>query len=56
MADRVEVSKSVAYVATGQPNTAQVSKCVAYVVLIPSDEGDTSNRQGHVHTQILRRD
>lgn len=55
MADRIEISKAVAYVATGAPNVAQVSKCVAYVVLIPSDEADTSNKQGHVHTQILRR-
>lgn len=58
MADRVSVPKVVAYSLLGAPeDSAVVTKLVAYVVLEPGDEGpDTSNRQGHVHTQILRRD
>jgi hypothetical protein len=37
-------------------DSAAVSKVVAYLILVPGDSGpDTSNRQGHVHTQIIRR-
>jgi hypothetical protein len=57
MADQAEVTKAVAHVATGQvSDSAAVSKVVAYLILVPGDSGpDTSNRQGHVHTQIIRR-
>jgi hypothetical protein len=56
MADRSEISKAVAYVMIGQPNALKLTKCVAYFVLEPGEDGpDTSNRQGHVHTQIMRR-
>lgn len=57
MADQVEVPKLTQTVTIG-PTAAQavVSKLVVYVLLEPgSDSGDTSNRQGHVHTQIIRR-
>lgn len=54
---QIEVTKSVAYVATGSPaDSATVPKVVAYMVLVPGESGaDDSNKQGHVHPQILRR-
>lgn len=55
MADRASVSKSVAYAVTGNADSAIATKVVAYIVLEPGESADTSNRQGHVHTQILRR-
>ena len=53
---QVEVPKLVSYVVTG-PNSDEISvpKLVMYVIATPSSGGDDSNRQGHVHTQILRR-
>lgn len=50
------VPKLVEYIVIG-PNDDEVSvpKLVMYVVAVPSDAGDDSNRQGHVHTQIVRR-
>lgn len=54
---QVEATKVVAYVATGSTGAeAASSKVVAYMILTPGtiEAGDTS-RQGHVHTQILRR-
>jgi hypothetical protein len=56
MANQVEIPKLVEYVATGVPAAGVgVSKLVMYVVGTPSDAVDTSNRQGHVHTQIITR-
>lgn len=55
MADRASVTKSVAYVMTGNADSVIATKVVAYIVLEPGDSVDTSNKQGHVHTQILRR-
>ena len=54
---QVETTKSVAYVATGPASTDNsVSKVVAYFVLVPGEiVDDGSGRQGHVHTQIVRR-
>lgn len=53
---QAEVPKLLLYAATGsQADKTTVSKLVIYMVMRPSDEGDTSNRQGHVHTQIVRR-
>lgn len=55
MADRASVAKSLAYVVTGQDEAVKVTKVVAYLLLVPGAGEDTSNRQGHVHPQILRR-
>lgn len=54
---QIQASKLVAYAATGSPsNSTSVSKLVAYMILVPGDSGpDTSNRQGHVAQQIIRR-
>ena len=53
---QIEVSKNVAFVALGNL-AADISapKVVAYVILIPGEGEDDSNRQGHVHTQIIKR-
>lgn len=32
-----------------------VTKLVMFVILQPGDSEDTSNKQGHVHTQIFQR-
>lgn len=56
MADRVEVAKVVAYAMTGQTNAVKVTKVVAYLVLEPGESGEAPPTQGHVHTQIFRRD
>lgn len=54
MADQAEVPKLVEYVVIAPPaDSATVSKLVMYVWATPSDAADTSNRQGHVHTQII---
>jgi hypothetical protein len=56
MANQVEVPKIVEYVVPGAPaDSATVPKLVMYVIGSPSDAVDTSNRQGHVHTQIITR-
>ncbi len=57
MADQVEVPKLNQFAAIGVPvDNLAVSKLVVFVLLTPgSGEGDTSNKQGHVHTQIIRR-
>ena len=34
---------------------AAVTKLVMFVVLEPGEGDDSSNKQGHVHTQIIRR-
>lgn len=53
---QVEVTKLNQHVAIGPPaDTIAVPKLVMYVLMIPGDSEDTSNRQGHVHTQIFRR-
>jgi hypothetical protein len=52
---QIEVSKLPAYVVLGTSDELNVSKLVVYVLLEPSDAPDGSNRQGHVHTQIIRR-
>lgn len=56
MANQAEASKSVAYAVTGSASDEiAVSKAVAYIILIPGEGTDDSNRQGHVHSQIFRR-
>lgn len=57
MANQIELSKLVPYAYVGPPaDNASVSKLVMYVWAMPdSDAVDTSNKQGHVHTQIIRR-
>lgn len=57
MADRAQASKVVGYAMTGIDDVSKVSKVVAYLVLEPgtTEDGGGTNRQGHVHTQILRR-
>lgn len=57
MADQVEVPKLVEYVLIEPPaDNVSVPKLVMYVWAVPGgDTGDTSNKQGHVHTQIIRR-
>lgn len=56
MANQVEVSKLVPYALFAPPaDCATVSKLVMYLVAVPSDAGDTSNKQGHVHTRIITR-
>jgi hypothetical protein len=53
MADRAQAPKVVGYALTGAPDTAKVSKCVAYLLVVPSDAPDTSNRQGHCYSRII---
>jgi hypothetical protein len=57
MANQVEVAKLTQHTAIGPPaDNIAVSKLVMFVLLVPGESGpDTSNRQGHVHTQIIRR-
>ena len=56
MAEQIEVPKLVEYIAIGpRDNEMPVTKLVMYVWAVPGDGVDTSNRQGHVHTQIVRR-
>lgn len=55
MANQVETTKLVEYAALGAPVGAVSAKLVMYVIGSPSDAVDTSNRQGHVHTQIIVR-
>lgn len=56
MADRIEVSKATATVALGIADTAQISKIVAYLLLVPgTEDGEPPERQAHVFSQILRR-
>lgn len=54
---QIETTKLVQYVALGAPeDNISVSKLVMYAVLVPGEGGtDDTPRQGHVHTQILRR-
>jgi hypothetical protein len=53
---QAEVPKLVEYVLVGsESDEIAVPKLVMYVLAVPSDAGDDSNRQGHVHTQIVRR-
>lgn len=53
---QVDVSKSVAYSVIGS-NSDEVTapKVVAYMILVPGEIEDDSNRQGHVYSQIIRR-
>lgn len=56
MANQVEVTKLNMPVLTGKADVAEVSKLVMYLLLEPGDSGpDTSNKQGHVQSQIIRR-
>jgi hypothetical protein len=57
MADQVQVPKLTSYVMTRVPaDNVSVTKLVMYAFAVPGDSGpDTTNRQGHVHTQIIRR-
>lgn len=56
MADQAEVSKLVEGVGIGPlADRAVTSKLVMYVLAVPSDAGDDSNRQGHVYSRIIRR-
>lgn len=57
MAAQVEVPKLNQIVAIGALATdAAVGKLVMFVLLEPSsDAGDTSNKQAHVYSRIVRR-
>ena len=56
MANQVELTKLNMFGLTGKADVAEASKLVMYVLLEPGASGpDTSNKQGHVHTQIIRR-
>lgn len=57
MANQVEVTKAVANVVYGPvADSAASAKVVMYLILVPGESGpDTSNRQGHVQSQIIRR-
>ena len=53
---QIEVPKAIAYAVLGNPSdNISVTKVVAYVILVPGEGEDDSNRQGHVHTQIIKR-
>jgi hypothetical protein len=53
---QIQTTKLAAFVATGMQQGVTSPKVVAYVWAVPGDSGpDTSNKQGHVHTQIIRR-
>lgn len=55
---QIEVPKLTQHAIIGPDNDEiAVTKLVMFVILQPGDSGtDTSNRQGHVHAQIIRRD
>lgn len=56
MAAQAEVPKLVEYVLIGpRDDEIAVPKLVMYVWAVPGEGEDTSNRQGHVHAQIIRR-
>lgn len=57
MADQIELTKLNQFAGIGVPAAqASVAKLVMFVLLEPgSSEADTSNKQGHVHTQLIRR-
>ena len=56
MADQVEAPKLVKYVVTGSDaDEASVTKVTLYLVLVPGEGEDDSNRQGHVYSQIITR-
>lgn len=53
---QIEVPKIVKFVAVEPPSShSAVPKIVMYAWAMPGEGDDSSNRQGHVHTQILRR-
>jgi hypothetical protein len=53
---QIETTKAVAYSAVGTPaDNISVTKVVAYMLLVPGEAEDDSNRQGHVHAQIIKR-
>jgi hypothetical protein len=53
---QIEVPKLTQHAVIGpSSNEIAVSKLAMFVILQPGDSEDTSNRQGHVHTQIMRR-
>ena len=53
---QAEASKVVKYVVTGSDgDECSAAKVVAYLILVPGEGSDDSNRQGHVHSQIVRR-
>ena len=56
MADQVEVTKLNQSAVIGPTaDSISVPKLMMYVLLVPGEGDDTSNRQGHVHTQIITR-
>lgn len=57
MADRIEVTKTIEFVAIGSPaNSIAASKVVAFALLTPGDGGtETQTRVSHVYAQKLRR-
>jgi hypothetical protein len=57
MANQVEATKLNQLVGIGpSANAVAVPKLAMFVLLEPgSDAGDTSNKQGHVYSRIVRR-
>jgi hypothetical protein len=56
MAAQIEVPKLNLYGLTGtDSDEASVPKLNMYVVLVPGEGDDSSNRQGHVHSRIIVR-
>lgn len=53
---QIEAPKVTAHVALGPASDEiAVSKLTVHVILVPSEAGeDTTGRQGHVHTRIVR--
>lgn len=57
MADQVQITKLNQFVGLGPPeDNVSIPKLVVYLSVEPSDSEDTSNRQGHVYSRIIRRD
>lgn len=58
MANQIEVPKLLQTVLTGpDSDESSVPKLVMFVLAEPGDSGpDTSNKQGHVYSRIIRRD
>lgn len=53
---QVEAPKLVEYVYAAPPaDNASVPKLVMYIWAVPGESEDTSNRQGHVYSQIIVR-
>lgn len=54
---QIEVTKIIKFVGVEPPSGhAAAPKIVMYAMGMPGESSGSSNKQGHVHAQIIRRD